>query len=469
MNVLEFKDRYCNLAVNPDVKNDIEHHGIKGQEWDKRRYQNLDGSLTPLGRIHYGVGMSREEMAEAREAEERRQRDIDERRSVSIREMDNDQLRDAVDRSRNEMMFEKNMMDRSANFLNNRNIEERLNMEYEEMQYQQSRLKAERFMGRIERLARFGGNLASAYGKIEEMRGKSAERRTKENIEEQELWKAKQQETKYNESEWNFGKKKSEYEASLKARQAEEAREAKEAKKEAKAEAKAEKKATKEETKKAKDPEYIKKEGDEYVYSDQTKSKWQSFKEKRAAKKEAAAQAKRDALKEEAKRATLGRQVDDSSSLDTYFGGKNNKTSDVFKNKTYDDRSKELYDTSPTWKRMLDNASLRKQEKLKQERIQTSLDNKKRDSYVSPDNIYNTPKAYQSSERNKGDVWQTRMVSQYLTRKNDNSVYNTGNFGTNMPKWSEAMATSPNFNKGQSMSRAALDRAKRRRKGSWNK
>ena len=104
MNVLEFKDRYCNLAVNPDAKNDIEHHGIKGQEWDKRRYQNLDGSLTPLGRIHYGVGMSREEMAEAREAEDRRQRDIDERRSVSIREMDNDQLRDAVDRSRNEMM-----------------------------------------------------------------------------------------------------------------------------------------------------------------------------------------------------------------------------------------------------------------------------------------------------------------------------------------------------------------------------
>jgi hypothetical protein len=32
------------------------HNGIKGQKWGKRRYQNPDGSLTPLGREHYGVG-----------------------------------------------------------------------------------------------------------------------------------------------------------------------------------------------------------------------------------------------------------------------------------------------------------------------------------------------------------------------------------------------------------------------------
>ncbi|MBO7453334.1 MAG: hypothetical protein J6U54_23625 [Clostridiales bacterium] len=32
------------------------HHGVKGQEWGNRKYQYEDGSLTPLGREHYGVG-----------------------------------------------------------------------------------------------------------------------------------------------------------------------------------------------------------------------------------------------------------------------------------------------------------------------------------------------------------------------------------------------------------------------------
>ena len=39
---------------------ELAHHGIKGQDWGKRRYQYEDGSLTPLGRIHYGVGEARD-------------------------------------------------------------------------------------------------------------------------------------------------------------------------------------------------------------------------------------------------------------------------------------------------------------------------------------------------------------------------------------------------------------------------
>lgn len=31
----------------------LEHHGIKGQKWGVRRYQNEDGSLTPEGRVRY--------------------------------------------------------------------------------------------------------------------------------------------------------------------------------------------------------------------------------------------------------------------------------------------------------------------------------------------------------------------------------------------------------------------------------
>lgn len=40
----------------------LAHYGVKKQKWGNRRYQNYDGSLTPLGRIHYGVGEAREKV-----------------------------------------------------------------------------------------------------------------------------------------------------------------------------------------------------------------------------------------------------------------------------------------------------------------------------------------------------------------------------------------------------------------------
>ena len=39
--------------------NYLAHHGIKGQKWGVRQYQNTDGSLTAEGRRRYGVGPER--------------------------------------------------------------------------------------------------------------------------------------------------------------------------------------------------------------------------------------------------------------------------------------------------------------------------------------------------------------------------------------------------------------------------
>ena len=35
---------------------ELYHHGIKGQRWGDRRFQNEDGSWTPEGRERYGKG-----------------------------------------------------------------------------------------------------------------------------------------------------------------------------------------------------------------------------------------------------------------------------------------------------------------------------------------------------------------------------------------------------------------------------
>lgn len=43
----------------PVYSDELLHYQVKGAKWGVRRWQNLDGSLTPEGRIHYGIGPAR--------------------------------------------------------------------------------------------------------------------------------------------------------------------------------------------------------------------------------------------------------------------------------------------------------------------------------------------------------------------------------------------------------------------------
>ncbi len=54
---------------------ELHHYQVKGAHWYVRRYQNPDGSLTALGRIHYGIGKMREKHVKKKEAKEVRQKE----------------------------------------------------------------------------------------------------------------------------------------------------------------------------------------------------------------------------------------------------------------------------------------------------------------------------------------------------------------------------------------------------------
>lgn len=68
--------------------NELYHHGIKGQRWGNRRYQNDDGSLTPAGRQRYlkdpgdmdyvekSITKKMDKLAEKSEKYEQKARDI---------------------------------------------------------------------------------------------------------------------------------------------------------------------------------------------------------------------------------------------------------------------------------------------------------------------------------------------------------------------------------------------------------
>lgn len=73
----------------------LEHYGIRGMKWGRRRYQNKDGSLTPAGRIRYG---QENKSSEASEVETLR-------RTKTMSEMTNSELQRVVTRMNLERQY----------------------------------------------------------------------------------------------------------------------------------------------------------------------------------------------------------------------------------------------------------------------------------------------------------------------------------------------------------------------------
>lgn len=57
---------------NVNYSDELQHHGIRGQKWGQRRYQNKDGSLTPAGQKRYNkeVEKLKKETAKVKAAEQ---------------------------------------------------------------------------------------------------------------------------------------------------------------------------------------------------------------------------------------------------------------------------------------------------------------------------------------------------------------------------------------------------------------
>lgn len=119
------------------MSNYIKHHGVKGQKWGVRRFQNKDGSLTPAGTKRYGSkeaqvkgmkafksladgvkdtakGLSELEGRRNRKAQSKANKMIEENIRKNARKMTDQELRDAVNRLNMEENYSRMMSNREC-------------------------------------------------------------------------------------------------------------------------------------------------------------------------------------------------------------------------------------------------------------------------------------------------------------------------------------------------------------------
>lgn len=106
--------------------NYIQHHGVKGQKWGVRRYQNADGSLTSAGKKRRSMSQVVNDIREARkqklarDAEENEKRRIEQRKKdveagkIASKDMTEAELKSRIERLKLEQSYNQAMNQNKA-------------------------------------------------------------------------------------------------------------------------------------------------------------------------------------------------------------------------------------------------------------------------------------------------------------------------------------------------------------------
>lgn len=87
-----------------DTSQAIEHHGIKGQKWGVRRFQNKDGSLTPAGKKRSSDGSNSKQKNKNSSVKGKNSKSASSSKKTSS-SMSNDDLRKAIERMNLERQY----------------------------------------------------------------------------------------------------------------------------------------------------------------------------------------------------------------------------------------------------------------------------------------------------------------------------------------------------------------------------